>query len=351
MADPYDRDLMVRSLEGALWMQALIYEHLATATIAELGPGEGRDRLSAGLEAYGRWRGEHFARQLPPGATARDVAEHWPGADLRLALEQGCPGGGFRPGGGVAEISLVDAPEWREWRDHLSDRSLARVYYTAMLQGFAAGFGRDIVIEHPKYGPDLKSLWTVRFTMPGDAGRGPLESDSLADRTPAMALLMQTNRNFAALYTFLARAVMAGPSLSGEKAIRSGTRAFGVDRGERLKARHVAEGKPINMRTVELDYDLPAISVWGYRHDETVLTDTRLDLTCTFCPFAQVWDELDANDIGWMYDYEFHVAQYQAYLPGMIVEFDGVKTLGSATCKFRFRMPEGAVVEPTRQAP
>lgn len=128
----------------------------------------------------------------------------------------------------------------------------------------------------------------------------------------------------------------------------AGTRSFGVDRGERLKARHVAEGKPINMRTVELDYDLPAISVWGYRHEETVLTDTKLDLTCTFCPFAQVWDELGANDIGWMYDYEFHVAQYQAYLPGMIVEFDGVKTLGSNTCKFRFRMPEDVEVEPSR---
>jgi hypothetical protein len=342
LAGAYDRDLMTRSLEGALWLQAMIYQHIAREVADELGD-EGRERLARGLREYGRWRGRRLATRLSEDATAQQIAEQWDAADLRLPIEQGYPGGGFRPGGESAEISIVESPEWNEWRGGLSDRTLARLYYAEVLSGIAEGYGRGLKIEFPKFGPDLKSLWTVRLTMPGKpVTPGPLRSTALEGEDSARALLMATTENFAGLYYFLAKEIMAGPSLSGEKALRAGTRAYAVDRGRRLRVRHQAEGKPINLQTLTEDYDLPKVSMWDWDASKRIVEPERAFRTCTFCPYAEVWRELGGLDIGYIYDYEFHLNQYQAYLPGVIVEFDGVQTAGSPVCKFRFRMPDPA---------
>lgn len=335
----YDRDVMMRSLESALWLQALVFRHIAEATIAELGD-EGRARLVSGLREYGRWRGRELAKALPEGATAAAIALNWNGADLRLPIEKGYPGGGFRPAGNIAEISITESPQWTEWRA-MADRTLARLFFVELLAGIAEGYGRGLVIEHPKFGPDLKSLWTVRLTTPAaEPCPGVLEGSTLDDEGASRALLLSTNRNFAALYYYLGRAVMRGPSLSGEKAFRAGTRTFGVDRGERLRARHIEEGREINLRTMQEHLDLPAVSLWEFKEGETEIIPAKMFKTCTFCPYMGVWQGFeDGPVIGYLYDFEFHLAQYQAYLPGTVVEFDGVKTLGDAVCRFRFQMP------------
>lgn len=341
---PYDRALMTKSLDSALWLQALVFRHVAEAAIAELG-AEGRTRIARGLREYGRWRGQELAKTLPENATARDIALGWNGAELRLPIEKGYPGGGFRPAGNIAEVSITDSPQWTEWRS-LADRTLARLFMVELLAGVAEGYGRGLVIEHPKFGPDLKSLWTVRLTTPGgETGPGVLEGTTLDDEAASRALLLATNRNFAALYYHLGRALMDGPSLSGEKAFRAGTRTFGVDRGERLRARHLEEGRDVNLRTMQEHLDLPAVSLWEFRDGETEISESKMFKTCTFCPYMGVWQEFeDGPAIGYLYDFEFHLAQYQAYLPGTLVEFDGVKTRGDAVCRFRFQAPHGEEV-------
>lgn len=336
----YDRDVMAQSLDSALWLQALVYRHVADATIAELGE-EGRTRIASGLREYGRWRGRELAKALPESATARDIALNWNGADLRLPIEKAYPGGGFRPAGNISEVSITESPQWTEWRS-MADKSLARLYFAEILAGVAEGYGRGLLIEHPKFGPDLKSLWTIRITTPAsDAGPGVLDNTTLDDEQAARALLLATNRNFAALYYYMGRAIMAGPSLSGEKAFRSATRAFGVDRGERLRARHLEEGREINLRTMQQYLDLPAVSLWEFKDGETEITPSKMFKTCTFCPYMGVWQDLeDGAAIGYLYDFEFHLAQYQAYMPGTLVEFDGVKTRGDSVCRFRFQVPQ-----------
>lgn len=52
MAEEYDRHLTLKPLEGALWMQALIYEHLAAAVIAELGERRCEDSRRASAADY-----------------------------------------------------------------------------------------------------------------------------------------------------------------------------------------------------------------------------------------------------------------------------------------------------------
>ena len=90
------------------------------------------------------------------------------------------------------------------------------------------------------------------------------------------------------------------------------------------------------------DYDLPKISVWQHDESKLQLSEMRMLDTCTFCPYAEVWKELDGLDVGYIYDYEFHLTIYQAYLPGTLVEFDGVQTKGDPVCNFRFTSPEPA---------
>ena len=125
----------------------------------------------------------------------------------------------------------------------------------------------------------------------------------------------------------------------------AGTRTFGVDRGERLRARHLEEGRDVNLRTMQEHLDLPAVSLWEFRDGETEISESKMFKTCTFCPYMGVWQEFeDGPAIGYLYDFEFHLAQYQAYLPGTLVEFDGVKTRGDAVCRFRFQAPHGEEV-------
>lgn len=54
---------------------------------------------------------------------------------------------------------------------------------------------------------------------------------------------------------------------------------------------------------------------------------------------VQSCQDLMRLDLGYIYDYELHPTYYRRYHPDMIVQFEGIKTRGDATCKFRISMP------------
>lgn len=47
-------------------------------------------------------------------------------------------------------------------------------------------------------------------------------------------------------------------------------------------------------------------------------------------------------EIGRIYDYEFHIAQFRAFNPAIRLRWESLQTRGDAVCAFRFTLPSTA---------
>ena len=65
---------------------------------------------------------------------------------------------------------------------------------------------------------------------------------------------------FGLLYMHMTKEVIETFGKDGEEVVRRAIRNFGIDRGKRLKAKHEAEGRPINIKTLFDHYDMPSDS-------------------------------------------------------------------------------------------
>ena len=127
---------------------------------------------------------------------------------------------------------------------------------------------------------------------------------------------------------------------TGEQLIREGVRGIGRERGSVLRDKHIREGKPLNLKTLMMDWDGPLVSTWVF--NEGYLSDGAWHQDCRYCPYADVWAEFgkEGLDLGLLYDVELHTTMYQTYHPGTIVRWDALKTRGDHLCKFRISIPE-----------
>lgn len=338
---------LVASAEGCLYLQALLVRHVGSRLL-DLGP-RGEAVLRRGLRRYGAWRGRrmralHEARGLRPGPEA--LVAHWDAADLRLLPTLGR--GTLRPLPGGAEVVVESTPEWDCWRPHGLAR-LARLYYEEVYAGVGEGYGAGIRAELDE-GPALDRPWRVAWrqdaTAGGPAGAGDGDAPSALGRSlfeepldEVVAVVRRTTQNYAALYAHVAREAVDAFDMMGEELLRRAVRAIGEERGRRMREAHLQAGMRLSLKTMMEHYDVPIDAAWEWR-DEGLLTDGTWHRDCTYCPYFEVWQELGAVDLGYLYDYEFHMAQFRTYHPGIQVQFAGIKTRGDAMCRFRFSIPE-----------
>lgn len=121
--------------------------------------------------------------------------------------------------------------------------------------------------------------------------------------------------SYTLLYAFLGGALLERCGLAGERALRIGTRAFGRDRAETLRARHLDANVKINMHSLfAVGHDLPPDPRFQRELQELNLQE-RVSHTL-YCPMAAIWKAYGAMELGRIYCEEFHNACYTHYAYG-----------------------------------
>lgn len=333
---------LLDSMRDVYFKQSLFYRNLRACAEADLGPSATAVILEA-LGEYGKWRAEVNRTQtqvVVDGQWPASWLRHWECADLmmfetdeKFALE------------GTGDTFAIHLPQPPQAEYFRSKGQLPWLYdfWRWTTAGISDGFdGLDVVTT--EQGEDG---WTfrVRGSGVGDAftaERSPLAT--LEDKTRAVELIRQSSVHNGALYFFIARALIREFDATGEVCVRRAVREVGVERGTILRERHLAAGKPLNMRSLMEDWDGPLVSVWQWRNQGS-LTELEWKQDCTWCPYAAAWTQFGAEglQIGYLYDVELHTTMYNTYLPGITVRWDGLKTRGDVICGFRITTTQEAI--------
>lgn len=124
----------------------------------------------------------------------------------------------------------------------------------------------------------------------------------------------------------------------GEAALRRAVRAYGRDRGLRLRRIHEEEGHPINVRSLFEHYDLPGTETSRFRRTTFKLDENTRQSETYVCQFCELWEELGGvpalRSLGQIYCNEFHPAMWSEYDPDINTELPQLMTEGDPHCRF-----------------
>ena len=127
--------------------------------------------------------------------------------------------------------------------------------------------------------------------------------------------IMNLADHYTLLYAFLGKSLLEQCGEKGERALREGTRRFGRDRAEALRARHLDANVKINMHSLfAVGADLPPDPRFK-RELQELNPQERVSHTL-YCPMAALWKEYGVMEIGRIYCEEFHRACYGHYAFG-----------------------------------
>lgn len=138
----------------------------------------------------------------------------------------------------------------------------------------------------------------------------------------------------ALLFYHISKEVIDTFGEEGKKALERAIEKFGSERGENIRKDVLSRGLPLTLENLSKYYDMPLKEAWkskGQVDDRTCYSEV------TFCPFAKVWKEKNAEEIGLIYC-EQDVALMKAYNPD--VEFKRPKNVlkGDEVCLFDVRL-------------
>jgi hypothetical protein len=166
---------------------------------------------------------------------------------------------------------------------------------------------------------------------------GGLEMDN-EHRDPTRAPTAQgvrlMARRMALLYYAFARTLIAELGQEeGRRVLARATWTYGELCGERVRRGVEALGLPLTPDNYGKVPDLPGE---GWEFHTTVQPSGEIHTTCTYCPLAALWQELDAQDVGRIYCH-MDQARWQAYNPEY--EFVHTQTVlsGGTHCEWVIR--------------
>jgi hypothetical protein len=338
-----DRETLMKSLDIMSEYHWIFLRHLYRPTEQRFG-AQGLDTLAAGLRAYGFYRGEKMRDNPHVISATRNAAtlvRYWDGSELALASLDGPVNveGDHR---GV-DVALSRAPGMRYFEQHPDDVEALSLHWREVIAGIAEGFEDGAIGAADDA---LATPWHVRFTTP--AASEPTAAELPPDAVAAPARYIQVGRRatglIAALQFYTARALVQAFDASGEEAVREASFAFGAERGQALRDRHLAEGIPINLATMDRTLNGvrdPLNAIFSIR-GESYFSEGVSMFDCTYCPLAEVWAEEGAEGLalGYLFDMELHRGLVETFHPGAVIKWDALKTRGDSVCRFRFSIPE-----------
>jgi hypothetical protein len=345
--DVASRDGIVASMQDVSLKQFLFLRNLAGPLIDRLGMDEALAVLDRAFGHYGQWRGENIRMSqasLVSGHDALAFFQNWDSCDFVLAKLNGQVTVRGTPES--ASLTLPILPGDSYFDSHGGRGEVLRHYWSGLLRGMPQGYDPRLStgLDQGRDGKD----WVVSAAYGGKPS-GKITADDVLGRvhgildqpTEALAMVRQTSRNAGALYMFVAREIMRAYDATGEQLVREGVRGIGRERGTALKEKHLREGKPLNLKTLMLDWDGPLVSTWVF-NEGGYLSEGSWHQDCIYCPYADVWGAFgpEGLSLGYLYDIELHTTMYETYYPGTVVRWDELKTRGDYLCKFRISIPE-----------
>ena len=147
---------------------------------------------------------------------------------------------------------------------------------------------------------------------------------------------------FSGLCMHTAQALIERFDATGEEVAREALYNFGAERAQGMREQAEREGRPLDFNSW---FDIisqrdPNSAAWVFRGN-THISPGVFQVTCTYCPMADMWAEEGSQGLalGYIYDMEVHRGLVEAFNPQGVVAWDKVKTRGDRVCNFRFSIP------------
>lgn len=138
------------------------------------------------------------------------------------------------------------------------------------------------------------------------------------------------------LYYFLADAIIARFEDDGRRIVRTALRELGHRRGRELRQTLRAQDLDVTWEAIWDNFDLAYRHVWEMEPIEQ--TANRFEAQVTYCPFAEVWNGLDNEEIGPLFCAEMYNGMFKALSPEAEVEISQAISRGDPACRFSFQL-------------
>jgi hypothetical protein len=140
------------------------------------------------------------------------------------------------------------------------------------------------------------------------------------------------------IFMYIARPIFERFGMEGEKAIRSGLRAYGKYRGKLMRKWHKSLGLPINMESLLRYWDHASTRLSGIYSSEAIFTPYYVEHPATPCSIHEFWKEENWEHYGYIFCDEEHQEVCMAYHPKAIVEIHENLNKGDPRCYFKWMM-------------
>lgn len=137
------------------------------------------------------------------------------------------------------------------------------------------------------------------------------------------------------LFYFLANAAITMKGEEGERSMRKAIRAYGIERGQRMRKIADSKGLEANLLTLFDNYDLMSDPRFVHPQEGRVVTAEVKKSITGRCPDAEMWGRLpDGLAIGSIYCEEVHHKIYGGFDPAIQVNLCETLTNGGNQCRF-----------------
>ena len=327
---PHTTESVANSLTELLEHEARQLYHLVTQLEDVVGTTDADNVVDTGLANLARWQAERLSVRQTGGPDLPGTLTLWTSGERYGLTKLGW--GALRIAGHTLTIHVDHAPDL----ELLASRGREDLYLRMWRHRVREAFTRadtDATVA-AVWDPDRHA---AVIDVTAHSIRDFAGFDSGGVEFDAETGLEETVKTRAAQFHFIANAAIDAFDATGEHAVRRGVQEFARERGGALRRRHEAQGRSLDLQSMMSDFDYGGEGVW--RFAPGTLTPSSWSQDCTHCPFAQVWRELDGLDTGYIYDMEFHVAEFMEYNPRIRVQWDQLQTRGDPICAFRFTMP------------
>jgi len=330
----------VRIMVEYNWMYL---RHLYASVCERLGES-GIEAMNAGFRQHGRYRGESIRNSAKGCATPRDAAtflQCWDTAELLLASRGEC----LQPTrDGDRVIAQLERMPGREYFADKGDATVLQLYWRELLTGIAAGYDEALSIQTEHLDAGADKTWELELTFNGlPSSQTPVDTqDKFSDPVTAIDISRRTAGVFSGLCMHTTQALMQRFGGTGEEVARTALYNFGAERAVGMREQAERDGRTLDFNSwfdIISERD-PNSSAWVFRGD-THISAGVFQVTCTYCPMAEVWAEFgpDGLALGYVYDMEVHRGLVEAFNPEGVVAWEKVKTRGDRVCNFRFSIP------------
>jgi len=343
------QDLILRKMDEA-WriFCGYYYMYLARPFLERKKFGmDGEVAIRRGLRAYGNIRGKwmrkwHTEEGLP--IDVESIVRQWDSSSVILlekqhgsiSRESECKP--YHVYEKFAPCSIHDV-----WKEEGFERE-GYMYCDELHQELAMGYHPNASVEiHQnlnKGDPYCDFTWTMPRESPEEEiDRSGYEKMQRRMREePEQELLGSLKRQTrcdALLHSCLADSLIRQFGDRGEKLVRKALRELGSKEAERVKDKLKNAGKKLTPRNVLEGFDLAYGLLWKVNVD---VSDGVYKADVEYCPFAEVWKELNHEKLGLIYCEEMYGATFRHLAKAANARVTKCMMSGDSKCRLEFKM-------------